>query len=401
MILDCPCLQLRGWLDTSEMRDDRQARFRFTTPGRPKWLLLAATTLSLVPCNARADAGTPLMWAGIAHLVVGNLFIGLFEGILLAKVFSLGRGKSVLLMIAANYFSAWFGDFFLTSHIARSIHMDLNNGWCWFWTLVVGTYLMTLVLEWPFVAFCFRPSAGWFKRSLKGNFLVQTASYLLLFGWYWMASGTGLYTQMHVVPPGDISMPPSVLLYFIGEQDGNVYIRNFSGSINRKVFDLQSTDGDDRLLVRQSAKNTNDWDIVARVATQDFRNPKFITIQSNFIGQAVLDARSSLQPPQYEGTWFNFGKISKLGAAAGSDWNFRSGFWAIEGFSGENQAKHAGLHFSLETPFAQWVVRNATHLPSDKVVLQLGENQICILDPDSKRIALLTHGRGPVAVIPK
>jgi hypothetical protein len=60
----------------------------------------------------------------------------------------------------------------------------------------------------------------------------------------------------------------------------------------------------------------------------------------------------------------------------------------------------AHIYFSFETPFGDWAVRNATHLPTDKVIFQLGENQICLTDPEAKTIALLVHGRGPIAAIP-
>jgi hypothetical protein len=40
-------------------------------------------------------------------------------------------------------------------------------------------------------------------------------------------------------------------------------------------------------------------------------------------------------------------------------------------------------------------------LPGDLVLFQLGENQICVVDPNLKKVALLAHGRGPVAVISK
>lgn len=40
--------------------------------------LLAGTTVVL------ANAGTPLMWAGMLHLVIGNAIIGIAEGALLA-----------------------------------------------------------------------------------------------------------------------------------------------------------------------------------------------------------------------------------------------------------------------------------------------------------------------------
>jgi hypothetical protein len=55
----------------------------------------------------------------------------------------------------------------------------------------------------------------------------------------------------------------------------------------------------------------------------------------------------------------------------------------------------------LKTPFVAWNVRNATHLPGNIVLFQLGENQVWVFDPDSRKVALLTHGTGPVAVIPE
>jgi hypothetical protein len=88
-----------------------------------------------------------------------------------------------------------------------------------------------------------------------------------------------------------------------------------------------------------------------------------------------------------------------LGDAQSSSWEFWSGFWPIEGLRGTQANSEKRVHFSLETPFVAWSVRNATHLPTDKVLLQLGDEQICVYDPETKKIALLTRGRGPIAVM--
>jgi hypothetical protein len=361
------------------------------------WLLIVA-----LPSTAFADAGTPLMWATMLHLVIGNAIIGVLEGFILAKVFSLKKVKCIGLMIAANYFSAWIGGFLISGAIARHLHMDLNTGWTSFWILVVATYAITLILEWPFVALCFRGSDNWFRRSLSGNFLVQSASYVLLFRWYWSASGTSLYTKAAIVSPKDLSLPESVLVYFISDRDGNVYARQLAGTQDRLIFDLHSTNTDDRLFVRpRSTNQTDSWDLLARVEVENSRDGKLVEIQRDFAGGAVCDSRASLSPPQYEGSWFNFGDVPRLGDAEKSDWRFETGFWPIEGLDGTNAMKHARVHLSFETPFGVWVVRNATHLPGDKVLFQLGEDQICVLEPDAKRVALLIHGRGPVAIIPK
>ena len=70
--------------------------------------------------------------------------------------------------------------------------MDLTHGWQWFWIMVGVTYGLTLMLEWPFVAWGIRGAQGRLERSVQASLLVQSSSYILLFGWYWMASGTSL-----------------------------------------------------------------------------------------------------------------------------------------------------------------------------------------------------------------
>src|SRR5689334_1126069 len=101
--------------------------------------LLVFIVLLACPYSALANAGTPLMWAGMLHLVFGNALIGVFEGLLIARLFSLPKRKTVLVMIGANYFSAWAGGVFLNGKISDWLHPDLNNGWRWFWMMVALT----------------------------------------------------------------------------------------------------------------------------------------------------------------------------------------------------------------------------------------------------------------------
>jgi hypothetical protein len=90
-------------------------------------LLIALLGAVAFPPEARANAGTPLMWAGMLHMVFGNALIGMGEGTLLAWLFSLPKGKCISVMIFANYASAWVGGFFI-NWIAGILPIDLNNG---------------------------------------------------------------------------------------------------------------------------------------------------------------------------------------------------------------------------------------------------------------------------------
>lgn len=356
--------------------------------------------LLAIPSVAQANAGTPLMWAGMLHLVFGNLIIGIVEGILLAKLFGLTKRKCIGLMILANYLSAWLGGLVIGNAIARVLPMGLYTAWPLFWLMVLVTYMLTLFLEFPFVALAFRGDSAWRRKSIRASFVVQSISYVALFGWYWLASGTSLYTKTDVVELSSISLPEKVLVYFISVNDGDVYQGSLREAQWKHFFDLDSARRNDRLFVKPSDTETNAWDLMARLETDEHRKPQIVPIQERFAVVATPSWRSThTDPPQYEGSWFNFGQVPKLGDAESSPWEFWSGFWPIEGLRGTQTNSGERVHFSLETPFVSWSVRNATHLPTDKVLLQLGDDQVCVYDPETKQIALVTKGRGPIAVM--
>ncbi len=207
-----------------------------------------------------------------------------------------------------------------------------------------------------------------------------------------MASGTALYTKMNIVQPSEITLPKQGLVYFISENNGVCTLDLDSHHI-AKVCSLNETNKDDRLFVRAVILDGSEWEIV------DSSQKKVVSTPLDVI--AAPSWRDTNDPLRVEGTWFNFGEVPKLEAAHESNWNFRTGFWPIEGLQGENQKTGEKIYFSLETPFVAWAVRNATQLPGDYVVFQLGDDQICLLEAKTKKIALLCKGQGPVVVIPK
>jgi hypothetical protein len=202
---------------------------------------------------------------------------------------------------------------------------------------------------------------------------------------------------MRVVPSGELSLPESVVVYFIAAKNCAVCRAPLAGNTMEQVGAWHSDDADDRVFVRPNDLSTNHWDIMLR---HGGREPQFLPIRTNMLVGAVMDPRSTYSdPPKFEGNWMMFGTASVLGNATNSDWTFKAGFWAMEGLRGRHKKTGEQIQLSYETPFAAWEVRNAVHLPSDQVLFQLGHNQICIFEPKTRRVALLWHGWGPVAVV--
>jgi hypothetical protein len=135
-------------------RVERTAAMRFGFKSRPL-LFLVLFGIVAFPQHAWANGGTPLMWTTSLHLFFGNALIGLGEGILLARLFSLPERKCIATMVVANYASAWLGVLFIQGTVVDALPMDLTNEWMWFWGMVAATNCMTLLLAWPFIASVF------------------------------------------------------------------------------------------------------------------------------------------------------------------------------------------------------------------------------------------------------
>ena len=343
-----------------------------------------------------ADMGTPLMWATMLHLVFGNALIGLLEGLVLALIFHLRKRKTIGLLVLANYFSAWVGYHLLRGSFVKALPLDLYNAWFYVWLMVGLSYIMTLILEFPFVGVAFWRDPNWLRKSVVGSLIIQTVSYALLFGWYWLASGTSLYTSTKVVQPSEIVLPKGLLIYFISAEDGHVYSQNLATRDRHKVSNIGLTNHDDRLLVRL---NDDAWDLVARMATSARYDPTLVTIGKIHASTAAPTVDN--EPYDEHMAAYHVQQLGNPNDRQWDDskWEFQSGYWPIEGLQGTTDKWATAVGFAFETPFGAWRVRNATQMPCDIVLFQLGDDQICLFDPTSNRVALVAKGRGPVVVM--
>jgi hypothetical protein len=224
---------------------------------------LVGAAIVLWPMSVFADVGTPLVWGSTFHLLLGNAIIGVLEGLLLAQVFGLRKRQCVGHLILANYVSAWTG-IALTSFLFSKLATDICSGLKITWLLVAASYFLTLMVEWPFVARCFRGTQRWIANSVKGSLLVQSISYALLFGGYWLLSGTSLYSNLDVVSPKQILVPEGISMFFFSSADGHVYRSQLGSAIDTKVTDLSSTNRwEDYLQLTDSQTESNYWDLAA------------------------------------------------------------------------------------------------------------------------------------------
>jgi hypothetical protein len=351
------------------------------------WIIrLVVLVAALWPVSALADVGTPLVWGTAFHLFLGNALLGLAEGWLLARVFRLSVRSCVWRLVIANYLSAWIGVSlmgFLFTRYATDIYTGLQVTWL----LVAGTYLLTLIVEWPFVAACFRGTRRWLEASIKGSLLVQSASYLCLFGGYWLLSGTSLYTTMDVVPPEQITRPPGVVMFFISSMDGDVYRSEMGAAADLKIAELGSTNyWWDHLELRTSVVHSNFWDLAAVLESDEAQ-----IVLPQISSQELIPAKQAWRTSQYYG--WGVGAF-QAGDATNSTWSLGWAHWPDVGMWARDGSRTLRIAYGI--PFGGWTPYRVVHLPNDKALLQL-DQQICLVDLAHKKIALLRKGYGVLA----
>ncbi len=350
---------------------------------REGWL--AVPVLALFPAVAHANAGTPLMWATVIHLFLGNALLGVFEGLLLGFLFRTSKWKAVLLLIAANYASAWLGFALLSLVDAERMGLTIQNVYWWQWGAAGVAFLVTLVIEFPFFLVALRKKESFVRKALIACLLIQGISYALLIGWYARSSAAAIVTELDIVSPSEMGAPEGYRLYYIDAGGERMVRSDLEGKNLETLREVQAEDPDDRLVARPGENGGYDLHLL--------RAKNESVVLENFAAAASVDwlIQQRRDPAPTSG---NFGSVP--GVAVKSDWEYHMGYWPAEGINGWCENQQRSFRYSLETPFAAWNVRNAVHISGDFVVFQLGRDQICILQPQEKRIALIARGKGPV-----
>lgn len=360
----------------------------------PPLLRLLLLIMLVCPPMVMANMGTPLMWATVGHLMLGNVIIGIMEGRMLMRWFGATGGKAIGGLIVGNFFSAFMGAIVLQGWLFDRLPVDLNNGLVWFWLLVGVAYLLTLVLEWPFVFWALKKTESKrLSQSVKASLLIQTVSYLLLAGWYGMSSQLAIYNEVTVVEPAELNLPGNVQVHYISTADGRVYRRLLAGGAEQKVSEEISKDWNDILSFKADDENPGHWDLILRRS-----NPPYEQVLLQGLPQDKTPFWPPGKVPRTSPVWSAWGEAQKLGM--GPDvWSMTSSVWAGGGLIVRNLATRERFSVAFETPFGQWSVRNLWHLPQGLAIFQLGRDQICVLDPVTRRVALLWRGREAVCML--
>lgn len=355
---------------------------------------------------AYANAGTLLMWFTMFHLLIGNAIIGVIEGLVIASWWKLPKGFASGVMIGANYVSAFVGialyhlltlasglnDFSIVEFAQLKLLLILA---------VIVLYLLTILIEWPFVRIIFRRSTlpterPWLK-SLKTSAVINLVSYTGLMVLVFLCGNVGILTKTVYDPSASFMQGRTGHIYYYDHINHEIHRMTLQGeqdavilpvSLNPDIF------GD--YLFSHPSKHTGFWDLCVMERNEGEDKPKILV---NNFSRAATD------------TFYYFNGIGRLSSGHRRPWsamdfrkpsevhyNVHVGFWPSEGLRVSNKKLNTDTHFGLETGFIQADSRNPTVLSGDIVVWEFG-GRIMAMDLKSKHITQLKRGKSPVVTL--
>lgn len=380
-----------------------------TKESRLTILIAGIFALFLFPSVAQANVISIFHQNIILHLFIGNAFLGLIEGILIARIFKISIMRAVLFMIAGNYFSSWIGAgslllFGSQLHYPLLHLVTIDNLHYFLLCLIIFAYLATVILEWPFCLFIMWAKPKRVKKSLYASIIAQTLSYLLIlifnppFGHFY-GNPVG-HRKIDIVPVKTFADVPNATIYFISISDGNLYTVKPDGSSLEKVCTLPVKQMNMKLLAKPADK-PNLWKLYMEKQPDHYwEKPTdeliYTGIEVSGYTQIELDRdpknRDRTRKRAIDLRTKDPNSLQIYTAMLGDTWLGVEN--PLELYSPEI------IHLQFDRHILYWTTCNATVLPGDQVVYQLG-SQIVLLDPKESKLGLITLGLGPVVFLAK
>jgi len=311
------------------------------------------------------------------HLAVLNFFIGIIEGLCLGIIFKLPKWKTMGWMVLANYFSSWLGMFLLKG--VRTEDIAPYQVETYIIEIVAVAYLLTLILEFPFVYLACKSKSPCWKYSIIGSLMVQTVSYVLLIGfWYYPISSIGILKDVQWVKKLDFVKNNNAVMYYIDATGKNVYRTKLNGGDQTLVF--TSEKGGIDVLGFEYDEEKRTADLVA------------------FSDKHCLVIKSALNEAEYETRKNRF----RWGDEAEDFRNEDERVWLVSRSEDSlwlvDSVHNNETRLRLDVPFLKWPFCWLSVLPGDEIVFQLG-NQICIYSRPENKLALLVKGTSPAVFL--
>ncbi|MBI3923814.1 MAG: hypothetical protein HY318_20500 [Armatimonadetes bacterium] len=355
-----------------------------------------AVLVILIPTTTYANVSTGGLWSNaFFHLVFGNAMIGVFEGSLAWVFFRATPGIAIWGLILANYFSMFVG-LFLLAGMNSILHHPEAERYLLFHLpalliiMLIACWLATVVLEWPFCRHILPEKKRSWRRGFVMSVVLQAISYAVLVILYLPACRMTLYSEGRLERDVSFAKKPSAVVYFIDPLRPGVWRISLDGSSRKKTSPIHIGESSCSLHFKKAEEDGG-----IGLWLHGYPNDKKTC---RIIATGFHPGKEALIVKEDEDWERSKWRTQNLQREESPTWKAYAGPTPYLGLRVESRT--GSYHLTLYTPLYSLAWGNATILPGDQMVAQLG-SMIVLVDLPTRRVGLLTTGRAPVVVMKK
>jgi hypothetical protein len=250
------------------------------------------------------------------------------------------------------------------------------------WTLLAVTFVITLIIEWPFYYFAMRHLRRRWSSVLSVG-IANVGSYILLLLFYvWISRNTLSDFQLQA-GLGSIRLPEYSVLY-ISPADGDVYLLRLDGSAPQHLFTLGERSEQASLELKMDAEADR-----ANLVVQVEHAESIIAPMDVIRGSRQIE-------PDVRRAWADE-DIDDFRPPEMRTWKFRTSVWAYWAFSAFKGDRASSLDVALDLPILSWPASLVAAVPGEYAIFEFGP-QIVLFDPSKRTLHFLVLGQGPLVL---
>jgi len=332
-----------------------------------------------------------MMLSGCYNLLLGNILIGVWEGLLVSWAFKVPRKRTIYLMIAGNYASMIVGMILIMAMGGYSALGWDSDVYAVRRQVALGAAASlgaTLVVEWPFFILALKSCSRRLGKSVLANVLAQVASYAVLIPVAVAMGQFGVLTDVRIDPNVVSEAGEDATIFYTLPREDAVYRIRLNGTKREKIAALDRSKGWGNLCLMQEAA-TGKWNVCVdldrevEVLLRDVALP--------MVPDVVQDANrpfSHMIVPRAVDKPIDYRPIAQRHWQVEMDW---LNLIARDTKTGQE------IRVGLDTQFATWLLNYPTVLPGDRVVF-VANRQILLLDLNTRRLGAIAKGWEPIVI---
>jgi len=335
----------------------------------------------------------------LVSLLIGNTLMGLLQAFLIRLIFKVRGCGLVFWAIAANYVSAIAGIILINGYSDAVIgwvggSLPIYAVWRILLVLALASFLLTVLIEWPFYWLAMGPRSGGWKRSLRATLLVNVVSYILLAGWYWTASPKPFDWGGSLCRASEMTAMPDARVFYLSPDGKEVWQVRLDWSAPSRFCALPTPEPNG-VLGFWSTDHAGYWQLASRPA---WNKPWQVIAE---VGPCRATSRPTEKSGEVPIGWQGFPFTGDLQVESSRTWEIQTGSGGVEGVRVRAAKPIMGEYRYIRgvwLPWIAWGAASPTILPNDQMVFQLGE-QIMWVDLSRNLAAGIAAGHGPVVTL--